>query len=72
MTPQKRKFVAYFYHPPRGWYYIQFGLHVSFWDPNIEIHIPFGFFRIGWIKREKTKLNENGEYDGAFRIGICE
>ncbi len=30
-----------------GWTAISLGLHVSFSARNIEIHIPFGFIRIG-------------------------
>jgi len=41
-----RRFVCYFFFV--GWDCISFGLHVSFSRPNIEIHLPFGFFRIGW------------------------
>ena len=26
---------------------IQLGFHICFWK-NIEIHVPFGFLRIGW------------------------
>lgn len=47
-NPNGRFFVAYFYLTSLA--YIQFGFHVSIEDPNIEIHIPFGFIRVGWIK----------------------
>jgi hypothetical protein len=30
-----------------GWDCISFGLHVCVGGPNIEIHLPFGFLRIG-------------------------
>lgn len=30
-----------------GWDCISFGLHVCLGAPNIEIHLPFGFLRIG-------------------------
>lgn len=31
-----------------GWDCISLGLHVSLACPNIEIHVPFGFFKVGW------------------------
>ena len=31
-----------------GWDSISLGLHLCLSAPNIEIHIPFGFIRIGW------------------------
>lgn len=36
-----------------GWDCIQLGFHVCFSLPNIEIHVPFGFVRIGWVWRYK-------------------
>lgn len=41
-----RYFVAYFHF--LGWYYVQLGFHVDFEGPSIELHIPFGFIRVGW------------------------
>ncbi len=41
-----RKFVAYFWFV--GWDCISLGLHVCPTGPHIEIHVPFGFFKIGW------------------------
>jgi hypothetical protein len=42
----ERKFVAYFYFV--GWDSISLGAHVCWSKPNVEIHLPFGFIRIGW------------------------
>lgn len=39
------RWVAYFWFV--GWDCISLGLHVCFGAPNIEIHLPFGFIRIG-------------------------
>ncbi len=44
----RRRFVAYFYFV--GWDCISLGAHVCPSLPNIEIHLPFGFVRIGWVK----------------------
>ncbi len=41
-----RHFVAYFHHV--GWENIQLGISIDVWSPNIEVHVPWGFFRIGW------------------------
>ena len=32
-----------------GWAHISIGFHIAFEMPNIEIHVPFGFFRVGAI-----------------------
>lgn len=41
-----RKPCAFFFFV--GWTALSLGLHVDLKCPNIEIHVPFGFFRIGW------------------------
>ena len=44
-----RYFVAYYWFV--GWWTpINIGFHLDFHSPNIEIHLPFGFIRIGWAK----------------------
>lgn len=40
------KFVAFFWFV--SWSDISFGISLHFSPPHIEIHVPFGFFRIGW------------------------
>lgn len=45
-----REFIAYFFFV--GWWAISFGLHVDLKSPNIEIHVPFGFIRIGFCRWE--------------------
>ncbi|TCD15154.1 hypothetical protein [Oricola cellulosilytica] len=41
------RFQCYFWFV--GWWAISFGFHASLRDPNVEIHLPFGFVRIGWV-----------------------
>jgi hypothetical protein len=41
-----RRFVAKFHF--NSWLHISLGLHVDLESPNVEIHVPFGFVRIGW------------------------
>lgn len=45
----QRVFCCYFWFV--AWDCISLGWHVSVCLPNIEIHLPFGFIRIGWIMR---------------------
>ena len=39
------KFVCYFYFIT--WEHISLGVHIHLGKPNIEIHLPFGFIRVG-------------------------
>jgi hypothetical protein len=52
-----KKFVAYYYFV--GWDCLSLGFHVCPSQPNIEIHLPFGFIRIGWL----------ATYPGAVTVG---
>lgn len=56
-----RQFVCYYFFS--GWDCLSLGLHISFFQPNIEIHLPFGFVRVGWVKhwsrREKAPRIQN-------------
>ena len=47
-----RKFVAYWWFT--GWNNINFGVSLDWRSPNIEIHLPFGFIRIGWEATEEA------------------
>lgn len=40
-----KRFVAYFYCNGAD---LSLGISICFTKPNIEIHLPFGFIRIGW------------------------
>lgn len=60
-----REFVAYFWL--QSFKNINFGISVCLKSPNLEIHIPFGFFRIGWeVIHNLDKINELKE-DIFFR-----
>lgn len=41
-----KRFVAYYYCNGAD---ISLGVSLHFWGPNIEIHLPFGFIRIGLV-----------------------
>ena len=45
---------VFFFHFVR-WSCISFGFHIDVASPNIEIHVPFGFVRIGWQGTYKWK-----------------
>lgn len=66
----EREFVFYFWIT--GWDCIQLGLHVALSCPNIEIHIPFGFFRIGWIKHYSDFRPVNTEVVSWRGFGLME
>lgn len=42
----ERQFVCHFHFV--GWSCFSLGIHVDTASPNIEIHVPFGFARVGW------------------------
>ena len=44
--PRRREFVAYWWFV--SWDCLSLGLHFCWSKPNLEIHLPFGFIRIGW------------------------
>lgn len=47
---QKRaitKFVCYFHFV--DWWQLSFGITIDFKSPNFEIHLPFGFIKVGWV-----------------------
>ncbi len=43
---ENRKVVCYFHFT--GFSDLSLGISISTIQPNIELHVPFGFFRIGW------------------------
>ena len=43
-----------------GWSCVSLGFHIGFKGPHIEIHLPFGFFRLGWYEYLKLSEGESG------------
>jgi hypothetical protein len=41
-----KRFVAYYYCNGAD---ISLGISICLAMPNIEIHLPFGFIRVGWV-----------------------
>ena len=48
-----RVFCCYFHFV--AWDCLSLGFHVSLLLPNIEVHLPFGFIRIGWLMMPPRK-----------------
>ena len=68
VTGVRRVFVFYYYF--QSWNYISFGFHIDIATPNIEIHLPFGFIRIGLEIVTKVKpVNYDYCKKRAFGIG---
>lgn len=42
-----RRFVCYF-HVTGLWHW-SIGIHLHLPSPNLELHVPFGFLRVGWV-----------------------
>jgi hypothetical protein len=41
-----KRFVYFFCFT--GWGEFSLGFHVDVISPNVEVHVPFGFFKVGW------------------------
>lgn len=54
-----RYFCAFFMYV--GWCDWQLGFHVCLRGPNVEIHVPMGFFKLGW-----ARVNLVEEDDGSL------
>ncbi len=50
----KRNFICSFHFV--DWSCISIGFHIDFYCPNIEIHLPFGFIRIGWERYRLSRF----------------
>lgn len=63
-TANNRGWIFHFHFV--GWLNIQLGIHINFEMQNIEIHLPFCFFRIGkesgsYIVRQMITEKSYGE-----------
>ena len=55
----RRHFVAYFFYNGLN---INLGININLEQPNIEIHIPFGFIRVGWKHGRLTDIVSNNAF----------
>lgn len=52
-----RRFVCYIFFPI-GWSNISLGVTIDFKAPNIEIHLPFCFLKLGYCMHQKFTEEE--------------
>jgi len=62
MVKARYYFVYYFWFT--GWGQISLGINISLAPPNVELHIPFGFFKVGF---EYTKIKDERFYALKWR-----
>jgi hypothetical protein len=48
-------FICYYHFI--SWWHWSLGVHVDPWHPQIEIHLPFGFVRLGYVRKGSRKMN---------------
>ena len=65
----KRQFIAYFFFV--RWDCISLGIHLCITGPHVEIHVPFGFFRIGWTQTNGIKPMNSRDVDWRC-FGLAE
>lgn len=61
----KKIFVFYYFFV--SWYCISLGFHIDLENPNLEIHLPFGFIKIGWEKTNEI-VNKTIKKNYPFKI----
>lgn len=62
---KEKLFVCYIWFT--GWNHISLGLHLYWSLPNIEIHLPFCFLRIGWEWFNGSPLIKIAKYRFGFQ-----
>lgn len=55
-----KRFVAFFWFV--SWTTISAGIRINVWPTNIEVHIPFGFIKVGWEHYDPNVIVMN-EYE---------
>jgi len=63
------KWVAYFWFV--GWDCLSCGIHFCTSAPNIEIHVPFGFFRIGKTKNKRAWYGYGWHFRRNINMGAA-
>lgn len=49
LFPERRRTFECFYNF-LGWWHWSLGLHVDLRHPHVDLHVPFGYLRIGWFR----------------------
>lgn len=66
----RHRFICFFHY--LGLWSWQLGVHLYAPAPNIEIHVPFGFFKIGWevvLDRERiSQIRTLGYSQGHWQV----
>ncbi len=62
-TARSRQFVAYFHYV--GWSNLSLGFHINVRYPNLELHLPAGFIKVGWVS---TKTDEELAHCRSFGL----
>jgi hypothetical protein len=47
-----------------GWWHWSVGLHVDLRHPHIDLHVPFGFGRLGWVRSSVITHARSFGYQG--------
>lgn len=60
---QGEQYCCYFHFV--GWFAVSFGFHVDWAAPNVEVHLPFGFIRVGHV----GKYLHSGQTGRSYCVG---
>lgn len=65
LPPVERRFACFFNF--LGWWHWSLGVHADVRHPHIQLHVPFGYFRIGWCRCPTFDHPSRFGYDGWQR-----
>ena len=66
--PVERDFECFFNF--LGWWQWSLGFHVDLRHPHIDIHVPFGYIRIGWFRTPTLTPARRFGYSAVPRKGF--
>jgi hypothetical protein len=49
----RRRFIFFFWFV--SWHAISLGISIDLFGPNLEVHLPFGFIKLGWTDERPSK-----------------
>lgn len=65
LPPAARRFVCFFNF--LGWWHWSIGFHIDVRHPHIDLHVLFGFLRLGWFRSPTIDTPRTFGYDGWKR-----